>query len=170
MGMLKELTLKGCIEFAIATEEWGAEIYAQLAEKFSRDPEIAKIFSKLSDDEKVHKQQFSDLLSEASGEGGADHSPDTAEYLKAMSFSAFFSPYQGPFKDMNAVEDRDDALQKALEFEKATLGFYKAVEEVEGGSPQLTRIIDAEKGHITVLIKALLVEGSKFRSLQDSWS
>ena len=113
--MLKELTLKGCIEFAITTEEWGVEIYKKLAEKFSQDPEIAKIFSRLSDDEMVHKQQFSELLAEASTGDANDYSPEKTDYLKAMSFSMFFSPYQGPFKDMNAIKDRDDALQKALD-------------------------------------------------------
>ena len=168
--MLKELTLKGCIEFAITTEEWGVGIYKKLAEKFSQDPEIAKIFSRLSDDEMVHKQQFSELLAEASTGDANDYSPEKTDYLKAMSFSMFFSPYQGPFKDMDAIKDRDDALHKAPEFEKATIGFYKAVEEIEGSSPLLTGIISAEKSHITVLMKALLVEGSKFRSLQDSWT
>ena len=60
-------------------------------------------------------------------------------------------------------------MQKALEFEKATLGFYKAVEDVLGKDELLTGVINAEQHHIVVLIKALLVEGSKFRTLQDRW-
>lgn len=168
--MLEELTLKGCIEFAIATEAYGAKHYARLAEKFSQDPEITKIFTKLSEDELIHKQQFTELLAKAPQDGSKDPSPEKGDYLKAMSYSAFFSPYQGSFKDIDAVEDCNDALQRALEFEKATLGFYKAFEDVEGPSDLLTRIIDAEKNHVVVIMKALLVEGSKFRSLQDSWS
>ncbi|MEJ2110336.1 MAG: ferritin family protein [Acidobacteriota bacterium] len=168
--MLEELTLKGCIEFAITTEAYGAEHYARLAEKFSQDPEITKIFSRLSEDELVHKQQFTELLAKSLQAGAKDPPPEKSDYLKAMSYSAFFSPYQGPFKDIDAVEGRNDALQRALEFEKATLGFYKAFEDVNGSSDLLTKIIDAEKNHIIVVMKALLVDGSKFRSLQDSWS
>lgn len=167
--MLEELTLKGCIEFAIATEEYGAEQYARMAEKFGADAEIAKIFTRLSEDELVHKQQFSKLLAETPEGAAKDLSPERINYLKAMSYSAFFSRYRGAFKNMGALKDRFDALQRALEFEKATLGFYRAVEEVEGSAEVLTRIIDAEKRHVVVLMKALLVDGSKFRSLQDSW-
>jgi rubrerythrin len=167
--MLEDLTLKGCIEFAIATEEYGAEQYARMAEKFGADAEIAKIFTRLSKDELVHKQQFSELLAQAPEDAAKNPSPERMDYLKAMSYSAFFSRYQGPFKNMDALEDRFDALRMALEFEKATLGFYRAVEDVEGSAEVLTRIIDAEKGHVVVLMKALLVDGAKFRSLQDSW-
>ena len=167
--MIEDLTLKGCIEFAIATEELGSENYARLAEKFSHIPEITQLFSRLSEDEQVHKQQFSKLKAKAPEEPAGGQTPEMNNYLEAMSHSVFFSKYQGPFTDVDAVKDRDDALQKALEFEKATLGFYKAVEEVQGGSEILSQIIKAERNHVVVIMKALLVEGSKFRSLQDTW-
>ena len=110
-------------------------------------------------------------MKEKAPEVAADvQSSEMNDYLRAMSHSLFFSRYQGPFKDVDTVKDRDDALQKALDFEKATLGFYKAVEEVQGSSALLSQIIEAEKSHVVVIMKALLVEGSKFRSLQDTWS
>jgi rubrerythrin len=167
--MIEDLTLKGCIEFAIATEEFGSENYARLAEKFSHIPEIAELFTTLSEDELVHKQQFSQLRAKAPQEAAEGQSSERNDYLKAMSCSLFFSRYQGPFKDVDTVKDRDDALQKALDFEKATLGFYKAVEEVQGSSALLAQIIEDEKSHVVAIMKALLVEGSKFRSLQDTW-
>jgi rubrerythrin len=168
--MIEDLTLKGCIEFAIATEEFGSENYARLAEKFSHNPEIAGLFTRLSEDELVHKQQFSQMKEKAPEVAADVQSSEMNDYLRAMSHSLFFSRYQGPFKDVDTVKDRDDALQKALDFEKATLGFYKAVEEVQGSSALLSQIIEAEKSHVVVIMKALLVEGSKFRSLQDTWS
>lgn len=168
--MIEDLTLKGCIEFAIATEEFGSETYARLAEKFSDIKDIAPLFSRLAEDERVHKKQFSELLAKTPVPAADVPSPDMSDYLRAMSHSLFFSQYNGPFKDVDAVKDRDDALQIALEFEKATLGFYKAVEEILGSSVILSAIIAAEKSHVTGLMKALLVEGSKFRSLQDHWS
>jgi len=167
--MLEDLTLKGCIEFAITTEEYGAEKYANLAEKFRQDPDIAKIFTRLSKDELIHKQQFSVLLAEIPRDIANDPSPELADYLKAMSCFTFFSKYLGPFKNIDSIKDHNDALLMALEFEKATLGFYKAFEEFEGSSGILKKIMDVEKSHIVVIMKALLVEGSKFHSLQDSW-
>jgi rubrerythrin len=168
--MLKDLTLKGCIEFAITTEEFGAENYSRLAQKFGDIPDVARLFTRLSEDERVHKKQFSELLSKTPGNEASTTSPEMNDYLKGMSHSLFFSPYQGPFKNIDTIKDRDDALQTALEFEKATLGFYKAVEEVQGNTEVLAKIIEAEKNHVIVIMKALLVEGSKFRSLQDQWT
>jgi rubrerythrin len=168
--MLEDLTLKGCIEFAVATEEFGAQNYSRLAARFGDNKEIAELFSRLSEDEKAHKRQFSDLLVQVTKDTECGRAPETADYLKAMSHSVFFSRYHGPFKDAEGIRDRADALEKALEFEKATLGFYKAVEEVQGRSEPLSSIIAAERGHVVALMKALLVEGSRFRSLQDTWA
>jgi rubrerythrin len=168
--MLEDLTLKGCIEFAITTEEFGAENYSRLAEKFGETPDISELFARLSKDELVHKKQFSELLRQIPEDAGRDASGESNDYLKAMSHSIFFSQYHGPFRDVQKIQGRNDALQKALEFEKATLGFYKAVEDVQGGSDPLSSIIAAERSHIAAIMKALLVEGSKFRSLQDNWT
>ena len=167
--MLENLTLKGCIDFAIMTEELGAKNYSRLAEKFGGIEDIVQLFTQLSKDELVHKKQFSELIKQTPPEKSEVQSQETDDYLKAMSHSVFFSQYHGPFKDIETVHNREDALLKALEFEKATIGFYKAVEEVHGGSEQLSQIITAERNHIAALIKALLVEGSEFRSLQDTW-
>ena len=35
-------------------------------------------------------------------------------------------------KDVDKISTREDALSKAFEFEKATLGFYKAIKEILG--------------------------------------
>lgn len=167
--MIEDLTLKGCMEFAVATEELGAKVYAQLATKFGDNKEIAELFSHLAADEKVHKQQFLALLNKAPSGEGAGETSEKREYLKAMSASEFFAHHRGPFKDVEKIQDRNDALQKALDFEKATLGFYRAVEDFHGKKDLLTQVIETEKAHVVVLMKALLVEGSEFRSLQDRW-
>jgi rubrerythrin len=167
--MIEDITLKGCLEFAVATEELGTKIYERLASKFSGTKDLSDIFSQLSKDEQVHKQQFSELLKKAPEEIGISGTPEKREYLRAMSISEFFSHQRGPFQEMDKIKDRDDALQMAFAFEKATLGFYKAVEDVLGKQDLLSRVIEMERGHVVVLMKALLVEGSAFRSLQDNW-
>ena len=167
--MIEDMTLKGCLEFAVATEELGSKIYLRLAEKFSDNKEIVELFSRLATDEQVHKKQFAALLEKAPEEEGVSASLEKREYLKAMSVSEFFSHHRGPFKDVEKICDRGDALQKALDFEKATLGFYRAVEDFHGKKDLLTKVIETEKAHVVVLMKALLVEGSEFRGLQDQW-
>jgi rubrerythrin len=167
--MLEDITLKGCMEFAVATEELGAKVYSRLATKFGGNKDIAQIFARLAGDEQIHKQQFSELLKKAPADDRVSGSPEKHEYVKAMSISEFFSHHHGPFQDIENIKDRNDALQKALDFEKATLGFYKAVEDVLGTNELLAQVIEVEKNHVVVLMKTLLVEGSEFRSLQDNW-
>ena len=157
------------MEFAVATEELGAKVYSRLATKFSSSKEIAQIFTRLAEDEQIHKQQFSELLKKAPADKGISSSPEKHEYVKAMSLSEFFSHNRGPFQDMEKIQNRNDALQNALDFEKATLGFYMALEHVLGTNELLNQVIEAERNHIIVLMKALLVDGSEFRGLQDIW-
>jgi rubrerythrin len=167
--MIEDLTLKGCVQFAVATEEIGVRVYKQLAGKFGDNKEISELFTHLAADEEVHKQQFLKILEKAPEMEGVSETPEKREYLKAMSISEFFSHHRGPFKDAENIKDRGDALQKALAVEKATLGFYKAVEDFHGKQDLLTQIIETEKAHVVVLMKAMLVEGSEFRGLQDRW-
>jgi len=168
--MIEDMTLRGCMEFAVATEELGAKTYRQLANKFAENKDVAELFTRLAADEEIHKVQFGELLKKAPADDEISKSPEKSEYLKAMSLSEFFSSHRGPFKDVNTIKDRDDALQKALDFEKATLGFYKAVEDVMGKQDLLSQVIAKERAHVVVLMKALLVEGSAFRTLQEKWS
>ena len=163
--MIEDLTLKGCMEFAVATEDLGIRFYTRLASKFGDNKDIAQIFKQLADDEQVHKRQFTELLNKAPVNEGVSSSPEKHEYLRAMSISEFFSHRHGPFQDVEKIQNRDDALQKALDFEKATLAFYRAVEDVLGSNDMLAQVINVERSHVAVLMKALLVEGSRFRSL-----
>ena len=166
--MIKEISLRGCLEFAITTEDVGAKFCRQLAELFVNDQELANLFELLARDEEVHKQQFSELLSHLPQEAGITNAPEKSEYLRAMAISEFFSRRGGLFEDINRIENRDDALEEVFGFEKATLGFYQAVEDVLGENPTLTQVIETEKSHITRLVK-VMITGEKFRSLQDKW-
>jgi rubrerythrin len=165
---MEEITLKKCIEFAVATEDNGARFYNIMAGKFDDNQEISDLFKSLSRDEMVHKQQFSELLSQVPEDTGVSNTPEKRDYLRAMSISEFFSHHQGPFKDADKIVNRDDALEKAFNFEKATLGFYQAVQDTLGKNPTLTEVIETEKSHITRLMKAMIT-GEKLRSLQDVW-
>jgi rubrerythrin len=167
--MIEDITLRGCMEFAVATEEVGAKVYSRLAAKFSGCREVAQIFTRLAQDEQIHKQKFSELLKKTPPDEGISSSPEKHEYVKAMSLSEFFSHHRGPFQDVEKIQNRNEALQHALDFEKATLGFYKAVQDVLGTNELLNQVIEEERNHIIALMKALLVEGSEFRSLQDIW-
>ncbi len=166
--MNEEFTLRKCIELAVATEEAGAKFYARLANRFHKDEKVAEIFARLAKDEEIHRRQFGDLLNSVAPEEDISASPEEYEYLKAMFISEFFSKDRGPFKGVDSIENKDDALGYAFQLEKMILGFYQAVRDTLGESDVLSGVIDAEKGHITGLMK-VMISGGKFRSLQDSW-
>lgn len=166
---MEQMTFKKCIEFAVATEENGARFYSRMARKFSSNTEVSALFKTLGKDETVHKRLFSKLLSKEPPESGVSNAPEQSEYLRAMSISEFFSHHIGPFKDVDKIKSPEDALEKAFDFEKTTLGFYQAVQDVLGKNRTLTKIIKEERTHVIRLMKAL-VTGEKFRSLQDEWA
>jgi rubrerythrin len=166
---MEEMTLKKCIEFAVATEGNGARFYNHMAGKFAASPEMSDLFKSLGKDETVHRKKFSKLLSKVPQDSGVSNAPEQSEYLRAMSISEFFSHRRGPFKDADKIKGMEEALEKAFDFEKATLGFYQAVQDVLGRNRTLTNIIKEEKSHITRIMKSMIT-GEKFRSLQDKWA
>jgi hypothetical protein len=89
-------------------------------------------------------------------------------YLCAMARSEFFQGDAELTKTLDGLEDLQQALMHALGFEKATLGFYRAVQDVLGENTSLEAIIQAEKGHIARLMKYLLTD-EKMKSLQDRY-
>lgn len=165
--MIQDLSLKGCVEFAIATEDTGAKFYVRLARKFTGNQEVSDLFTLLGKDEEEHKREFSELLQKLPEEPGVSNAPEKSEYVRAMSISEFFTK-QGPFADADKIGNRDEALDKVFAFEKATLGFYQAVKDMIGDNSILNQVIQAEKNHITRIMK-VIITGEKFRSLLDQW-
>ncbi len=167
--MTNGITLKDCIQFAVNTEDRASGFYRGLAYKFGDDKELVDLFNKLSGDEENHRRQFSQILAGLSETDNVECSSDKCNYLKAMSIPDFFNDPDSPFQDVDKIQGRDDALEMALNFEKATLGFYQAMNDIFGQKASLEQIMDAEKLHISNLMTAMLVEGSRFRSLDDRW-
>jgi rubrerythrin len=167
--MLEDVTLRKAVEFAIQTERLGASCYERFAKTFAEDNEIQEIFSRLAKDEAAHEEQFQALLDKVPDK--KDEPQGYAEkygILKAWSISAFFSKRDGLNRALEGVRTRDDALQRALELEKATLGFYQALQDELRDEPVLGAIIAAEKQHLTTLMNVLST-GVKFRGLGETF-
>ena len=166
--MLEDISITKALEFAVMTEEHAAGVYGKLAEQFADDAELKGVFEQLAKDEQAHRQQFALILEQTPEEEGARPSEDL-EYLRAMSVSEFFAD-SGPLSTMDAAKDRDDALMNVLAFERNALGYYRAIADVLGESRALAGIIAAERAHVRQVMKYLVVDGSKFRGLGDTWS
>ena len=166
--MLKGLTLRKVIEFAVTTEELGADFYDRMAKRFADNPDVASVFSQLAKDEQAHKVQFGAILKGAPATFDDEVDHERAQYLRAMAVSEFFAPHSGPFHEAEQIKDAESALWRALDLEKAALGLYRAIRDELGQSKPLDAIIAAEKQHLFQLMK-VVASGAKFRGLQDDW-
>ena len=164
--MSDEITLKRAMDLAVATEDMGAQVYGRLAEKFADQKEVAEVFSILAGDEKAHSVQFQALRNKVAAEDRTISDDEGGDYLRAMAMSEFFRGDTGLISRLEEAKGVDEALICVLEFEKATLGYYVAVKDVVGASKELDNIMQAEKSHITRLVKYVLTD-EKMKSLAD---
>jgi rubrerythrin len=162
--MMKNLTLRKAIEMAVVTEELGAKYYRKIAKKFAQESDIARIFDQLAQDEVAHESQFKKLLDEVPA--GRHSREDTGLVLRAAAIAQFFD--QKELGNDEQIKNPQDALVRALAFERSTLFYYQSLKEVLGDSPQLEKMIEAERSHLVVLMK-VIVSDAKFRGLADPW-
>ena len=166
--MLKGMTLRKIIEFAVTTEELGAKFYDRMAQRFADKPDVAAVFSQLARDEQAHRGQFRALLDKAPATYDDEVDYERAQYLRAYAISEFFAPSSGPFRRAEEISDSEEALWHALDLERTALGLYRAIRDELGRSEALDSIIAAEKEHLSRLMK-VVTTGAKFRGIQDDW-
>jgi rubrerythrin len=166
--MLEQPTLRSSIELAVTTEQIGASFYNALAKRFHDNRELGELFSILAKDEKTHEAQFQDLLKKLPSDNGDRGSAEQYEYLRAAAMSEFFLGDEGAMKDIDKIENRDDALARAFALEKASLFYYHAMADILGENDMLQEIIKAEKSHLVSVMKYMMT-GAKMRGLSDKW-
>jgi len=163
---MQNLTLRKAIEVAVATEELGAKYYKEIATKFSGEEKVARVFQQLAKDEEAHETQFRRLLDEVPPEKNEVGQDDAGLLLRAAATSQFFD--KQALADMAEIKSPADALGKALAFERSTLFYYQSLKEILGESTELQKMIDAERDHVTTLMR-VIVSDAQFRGLADPW-
>jgi rubrerythrin len=148
-------SLRQAVDFAITTEQLGARSYRRLARNLEKNNDVAKLFLRLAQDEERHEAEFRALMETVPDRDVERDYPETYGFLRAMSISEFFSPRSGLTRDVDEIQSRSDALRRAIELEKATLGYYQALREVMGGSEALDGIIQAEREHLLSVTRML---------------
>lgn len=164
--MIEDLTLRKAVEFAITTEQLGAEYYGHMQRKFQEQQNLKEIFGQLVKDEKLHEAQFKTILKRVPEDKPEDQQYELYQYLRATAISEFFR--EDYFKKIDDIKTADQALGRALAFEKATLQFYGAIKDILKSSSDLDEIIKTERSHIITLMK-VLTSDAKFRGLGDMW-
>jgi len=85
-----------------------------------------------------------------------------------MALAEFFAVNAGPFAGSDGIHTQADALEKVFNFEKATLGYYQAMQDVLGRNDALSALINAEKRHVINVAKLMLTDAT-LRNLEDDW-
>jgi rubrerythrin len=164
--MDQEFTLHEAVELAITTEQLAADFYERMTRKFDEDRELKEIFAQLARDEKTHEAQFKKILETVPEHDDKSKRFEEHDFLRATAISRFFR--KESFRDTDEISDRDEALGRALAFEKDTLQYYSALGDAFGGSDAVTQLAAAERQHVLTLMKVIMAE-AKFRTLQDTW-
>jgi rubrerythrin len=164
---MDDVTAASCVKFAMSIEEVGAEMYESLAQTFASDRELRELFAGLARDELQHRALFRALRDRALSQPSERKvAVEVANYVRAMSMSNVLTGLKGLHGHMETLRSRDDALQRALSFEKATLGFFQAMSEVFEGDEVFASLVAVEKSHV-VKVMELMLTGEKFRGLAD---
>jgi rubrerythrin len=165
--MFESASPRKAVEFAIKTEELGAEVYRRLATKFSDKPDVKQLFLTLAQDEERHAAQFR-ALRELVDESERRSYPEKYGEIRAVAVREFFSKRDGLMRAPETIETAVDALQRALDMEHASIQFYKEVEGVIGEHEALTAILDAEREHAASVSRVLLSVGKSMSASRDS--
>ncbi len=165
--MVATVTPEMCVDFAIKTEELGAQMYRDLAARFPSDAELRELFTSLANDEVEHGERFRALHDRVGSRKRDPISAEQGEYLRAMSMSDVFDT-EGLAKRVDGIRTREDALERALHLEKATLAYYQAMRETFGQDEILDALIAVEKRHV-IKVMHLMLTGEKFRGFADAF-
>ena len=164
--MLGDTTIRKAVQFAIGIEVTGEKLYTNLAERFSEQQELSEAFSILAKDEKAHGDRFKVLLDELPPEYEITSGEDDYRYLIAMARSELFGNGVGLAVALEKVQSIAEVLTRVLDFEKDTLGFYRAIQDILGKNEALDAIIEEEKKHVTRIAMFNLTE-EKLKQFDD---
>ncbi|MBU1078591.1 MAG: ferritin family protein [Spirochaetes bacterium] len=140
-------------QFAIRIEENGEKFYREMAAKFGQEM-IKDLFLLLADEELLHKETFTDLLSK--GEDYKPHESYPGEYfayLKAYADILIFNKEQLA-KEMEDISTVMDALNFAIKREWESISYYNEIKGAvpEGQHSKIEMIVQEERKHFVKLV------------------
>ena len=141
-------SIKDIVDIAIQIEENGERIYRDAAKKI-KDPSLRSLLQWLADEEGKHLKWFAALKDKVPDTG--DH-PEQEKIGRALLRNAV-GTQNFTLKDVDffTLEQVEDLIKLAIEFEKDTILFYKMLQpliEDRKTLDQLHEIIKEEEKHI----------------------
>lgn len=144
-------TLVDIRDIAIQIEKNGQASYLEAAQS-AKDPEVAKFFKMMADDEYKHAQWFERMLLPEEPVAKDTHIEQMGrELLQGMMTQQTFSLDKNK---LAAVTDVLDAVRQSIEFEQDTILFYEMLHSFLEDSHtmrQIEIIIAEEQSHIDKL-------------------
>jgi rubrerythrin len=145
-------TAREIIDLAVRIEKNGEQVYRKAARE-AADPAVASMLGRLADDEAEHAKWF------ARRAEGMPDDPTVDEALQKMAGSIMEGilgdqSFSLQDADFSRVEQVDDLLRIAIEFEKDTVLFYELIGSLvsaPGDHLHLEAVILEERGHIRQL-------------------
>jgi rubrerythrin len=147
---MHKYSIQEVLEQAVQTEKLGCQLYLGMAKKFEKDDKLRKLFEILAVKEQEHERTFSDLKEKAT-DREVDNWEEVSNYLRAIVESEFFLGNNKSLTSLDGLKDVEDAVRYALGFEKETLLYYHAIQDMLRENDVLTKLINEERSHIVWL-------------------
>jgi len=155
------------IDLAIQIEKNGEKVYRDALEKIS-DHSLASLLEWLADEEVEHVKWFSDLKRMVTKAPVNPHLEEMGKTMLQRVLGDQTFSLKGV--DFSKIEQTEDVIKLAIEFERDTVVFYEMIEsfiEDEETLDHLKKIIEEENRHVQVL-EELLDSGAVKRGMTAS--
>jgi rubrerythrin len=141
-------------QIAMEIEENGKAFYEKALSRID-DAEVKEIFKELALEEVKHKKIFEELKeklpSETSSPTVQDPNDEMAQYIKMMANEHVFRSSEDVEARVAQINNAEDALRIAIEFEKDSVIFFLSMQDVteEGkGRDYINLLVKEEQEHL----------------------
>jgi rubrerythrin len=151
-------------KIAIQIEENGKKFYDE-SQKVVDNAAIQKLFAELAEQEIDHKRRFESLMAQLppASKGSTVWDPDNEldQYIKMTADDHVFVTSVSLEEQLAQVKDARSALKMAIEFEKDSVLFFLALEDVTEKKDQelIKTLVKEEQGHLKRLTLELMKLG-----------
>ena len=152
--MIKAFNPKEVLQISINVEMQGEKLYSLLEAK-AKNKKLQKVWHYLSEQEKIHRKVFEEILKEADSYIVQEFNPGEYEaYLRAIAAEYIFTPELIQKKAKTGFGSDSEAVDFGIKIEKDSIAVYSALREymLAGKCDLLDKVIDEEKKHYADLV------------------
>lgn len=152
--MIRAFNPKEVLQISINVETQGEKLYSLLEAK-AKNKKLQKVWHYLSEQEKIHRGVFEEILKQANSYIVHEFNPGEYEaYLRAIAAEYIFTPELIQKKAKAGFQSDLEAVDFGIKIEKDSIAVYSALREyiLAGKCGLLDKVIDEEKKHYADLV------------------